>query len=52
MVNLLKLLFGFGVGILTAIVGNLSPMIVPALLAVMAAFIVIDTIADSSGSAA
>ena len=47
MKNILKLLGGFALGGLTAYMADVAPMIVPALLAVMAAAVLIDSFADA-----
>lgn len=46
MKNLLKLFGGFAMGGLAAFMVNVAPMIVPALLAIMAAGVIIDSLAD------
>lgn len=47
MKNVLKLLGGFAMGGLTAFMAEVAPMIVPALLAIMVAGVVIDSLADA-----
>ncbi|WP_191603252.1 hypothetical protein [Marinomonas algicola] len=51
MKNLLKLFMGFGLGAVTAVVIEVAPMMVPALLGVMAAVVILDSISDSKASA-
>ena len=41
--NTLKLFAGFAMGLATAVMANFAPMIVPAMLAVIAAAVIIDS---------
>ena len=51
MKSFLKLVFGFVLAALTAIMAQLAPMIVPAMLAIIAGFIIIDSVGDDSSKA-
>jgi len=42
--NTLKLFAGFAMGLATAVMANIAPMIVPAMLAVIAAAVIIDSL--------
>ena len=51
MKNLMKLVMGFALGGLTAVMAQLAPMIVPAILCVIAAVIIIDSVSDTKAAA-
>jgi len=51
MKNLMKLFMGFALGGVAAVVIEVSPMMVPAVLGVIAALVILDSVSDTKASA-